>query len=148
MKFTGDEKQLYITVFTTGLSIVIYWIVLAKIYDNSQIHYRDVLNKQVIDIPWLGKNCCSWWPLSHLLSFALWGFLWPRHGWKLFVIGILWEIVEFIGGYFQKKTAKHHTTNVNGKLEYENWWSASNKDIVFNGAGILIGIYLKKCLSK
>ena len=152
MKITGDEKRMYVTLVSVAVTIIIYWVVLTKMYGKKHVPSHDLLNKQVIKAPIMGKNCCSWWPLSHFITFTMWGFIWPQLGWQLFFIGVLWECIEYCVKKFQTIKGEamkfKRTRTSGGTVEYEQWWSSSSKDILFNAAGILTGIYLKKYRSK
>ena len=148
----SSDKSMYITLVSIAVSIVLYWTILQKLYGNGNISNKDVLNKQVFKAPILGKNCCSWWPLSHFITFTIWGFIWPHLGWQMFALGVLWECIEYYINVMltpkDKDLTFKKTRTQDGTLEYEQWWSSSSKDILFNAAGILTGIYLKKCTCK
>ena len=109
---------------------------------------KDPLNKKVIDAPFIGKNCCSWWPLSHYIAFLIFGYIWPQYAKHLFGLGVAWEMVEYLLKVLMTPKGEElkfkRTRNDDGDVEYEQWWSSSKKDILFNGAGILSGIYIKK----
>ena len=147
MKMKKDLKNLYCTLISLGLSIIIYYNILKKMYGNDLVN-NEPLNKKVIDAPYLGKNCCSWWPISHYVAFLIFGYIWPQYAWHLFGLGVGWEVVEYILKVCMTPKGEElkfkRTRSEDGNVEYEQWWSSSNKDILFNSAGILTGIYLKK----
>ena len=142
-----DLKHLYITLLCLGASIVVYFNVMKKIY-KDKLSYKDPFNKKIINLPILGKNCCSWWPISHFTTFLIFSFIWPQYWKHLFVLGVGWECFEWIMKYFMTPKGEElkfkRTRLENGTVEYEQWWSSSKKDIFFNGVGILCGIQLKK----
>lgn len=70
------------------------------------------------------------WIFSHFMAFMIAAAMYPKYGLKLFVIGIIWEIIEVILGYIY-----------NNNSEF-TWWYGSYKDPIANGLGILIGIYV------
>lgn len=146
-KDNNDILNLYGILILLSLLIVLYFLIMKKIYKNKVI-YKDILNKKIINLPILGKNCCSWWPISHFISFFIWGYIWSKYWYHLFFLGIMWEVVEYI---MKKKQTKEgqilkfkRTRNSDGTVEYEQWWSSSSKDILFNGVGIMCGYLLNK----
>ena len=138
---------LYLTLGTVASLILIYFRVLTILFKKEHSKH-DILNKKVITAPMLGKNCCSWWPISHFVLFTICAYIWP-HKWKdMFVLGVLWEFVEGIIGYLYTPRNEvvrfKNTRSSDGSLEYEQWWSSSYKDVYFNSAGIILGLSLKK----
>ena len=128
-----------------ALIIVIYFFVLRSAY-GEMAYKHDILNKKVIDLP-ITRNCCSWWPLSHLIAFTIYSYIWPQHSWLLFFLGVLWEIIEVFINYLETsngENVKHQTTRTNDDVEYAQWWSGSTKDIFFNLMGIGLGLLLTR----
>ena len=98
--------------------------------------------KQVVDIPIISRNCCSWWPLSHFIAFTVYSYIWPQYSVILFLYGVAWEIIEGIINMLvtdKGKHVKHQQTRMGGRVEYVTWWAASYKDVLFNLAGIITG---------
>jgi len=132
-----------------GISILIYFKYILNKYKDDFVNH-DPLNKKIINLNFISKNCCSWWPISHFISFAILSYLWPpKYSIILFVYGVLWEIFEGIMNTMETKkgdVVKHQSTR-NGSsnnVEYVTWWAASNKDILFNTIGIVLGRVIKK----
>jgi len=124
-----------------ALAIFIYFKYLEYTYKKDYVHH-DVMNKQIIDIPIISKNCCSWWPMSHFIVFAIYAFIWPQYSWILFLYGVLWEVLEGIMNTLETSAGdpvKHQQTRKGDKVEYVTWWEASYKDILFNSVGIIVG---------
>ena len=142
-----DLRNLYVTLFSLGAGIIIYYNVLKKIYKDKLVD-NEPLNKKIINAPILGKNCCSWWPISHFVAFLFFAFKWPQYWRHLFVLGVGWECVEWVLKYVMTPKGEElkfkRTRNTSGDVEYEQWWSSSNKDILFNSVGIACGLYLRK----
>ena len=69
------------------------------------------------------------WQLYHFIVFMIAASLYPHYKYTLFVFGIIWEIIEVLLG--------HIYANSNGV-----WWYGTYKDIIANGLGILVGVYL------
>ena len=138
-----DLKNLYSVLIGLGFSIIVYFHVMKKIY-KDKISHNDPLNKKVINAPILGKNCCSWWPISHFIAFAIFAYIWPQYWRHLFALGVVWEGVEWLFKYMSTPKGEElkfkRTRTEDGSVEYEQWWSSSSKDILFNGAGILVGL--------
>ena len=147
MEISKDLRNLYITLISLAISIILYFIIMKRKFKNK-ISHNDPLNKKVLNLPIFGKNCCSWWPISHFVAFLIFAYIWPQYWYHLFGLGVLWEVVEWI---FKKcstpkgEVLKFKRTRVgNGQVEYEQWWSSSSKDVIFNSAGILCGLLLAK----
>ena len=124
-----------------AVSIFVYFKYLEKTYKKNYVKH-DPLNKQIIDMPIISKNCCSWWPISHFILFAICSFIWPQYSWILFLYGALWEVLEGVINTLEAKTGdkiKHQRTRKGDKVEYVTWWEASYKDILFNSVGIVVG---------
>ena len=142
-----DLKNLITTLASLGIAIIIYFHVMKKVYGDDMVN-KDPLNKQVINAAFLGKNCCSWWPVSHFIAFAIFAYIWPQYWKELFVLGVSWEGVEWVFKYLQTAKGKEmkfkRTRTITGNVEYEQWWSSSSKDILFNAAGIMVGLYIRR----
>ena len=129
------------SLMANALLIFIYFKYLEKTYKTDYVNH-DPLNKQIVDIPLISKNCCSWWPISHLILFAIYAYIWPQYCWILFLYGVLWEVLEGIMNTLETdkgETVKHQQTRKGDQVEYVTWWEASYKDILFNSVGIIIG---------
>ena len=144
-----DLFLLYISVISLGISVFVYFQYLGYKYNNNIVN-NDPLNKKLVNIPFISKNCCSMWPISHFIAFALFGYIWPQYVWTLFILGIFWEIIEVIMNYLETEKwmrgslgRAHGRMRTGGKVEYSTWWEASEKDILFNGVGILCGMALR-----
>ena len=146
-----DLKNLITTLACLASSIIVYFFVMKKYFGDDMVN-KDPLNKQVINASFIGKNCCSWWPISHFIAFTIFAYIWPQYWKQLFAMGALWEGIEWVFKYIQTAKGKEmkfkRTRTKGGKVEYEQWWSSSSKDILFNSAGILLGLYLNKSIKK
>lgn len=142
-----DLRNLYVTLISLGLSIIVYFNVMKAIYKDKLVD-NDPLNKKILNAPILGKNCCSWWPVSHFIAFMIFSFIWPQYWKHLFALGVGWEFVEWVLKYVMTPKGEElkfkRTRTASGDVEYEQWWSSSKKDVLFNGAGILCGVYLSR----
>ena len=143
-----NKKQILGTTILTALTIVLYFFYLRKVHPDDMAEF-DPLNKKVISLAFISPNCCSWWPVSHFIYFFLAYLIWPDCGWELFSLGVIWEFIEGIINWLETRKGeevKHQTTRGENGLEYVTWWSASKKDILFNGAGLLAGYYARPFL--
>jgi hypothetical protein len=132
--------NVFLTLFVNALVIVIYFEILRR---RGNVVNEDIMNKKVINAPYITQNCCSWWPISHLIAFTIYSFIWPQHSVLLFSLGVLWELIESIINWWETEkgeVVKHQRTrNKQGDVEYTKWWSGSMKDIGFNSVGIVLG---------
>ena len=80
------------------------------------------------------------WGLSHLLLYGIMTFIYPNQWQFIFLIGVVWEIIEFIFSFmpiFKCYLLNHQRDQVT------EWWYARFEDIFMNWLGIIIGYYLK-----
>tara|TARA_R110002072_G_scaffold144137_2_gene290224 strand:- start:4970 stop:5392 length:423 start_codon:yes stop_codon:yes gene_type:complete len=127
--------------------VVIYIVIYINFYYNNPI--KKHLHKQVFKLPF-NDCCCSWWPISHFVLYGILAYLYP-HKWKfIFLIGLAWEIYEIIFfTYFERKGVYHVIQSPSGKLiKNGNPISATLTDTIFNGAGIVTALALRKVFSK
>jgi hypothetical protein len=91
-------------------------------------------------------NCCSTWPILHLLLYLILGFVWPDCWVQLWLMGVIWEIFEEISGRLMINKLIPNDTNTSAvKMQYtklDGRWS----DIVMNSIGLLMGVIIKKFL--
>jgi hypothetical protein len=133
----------YAVLLTIVALILLYSLYLFTVYGMEAAVNYDVMNHKVIDLPWL-ENCCSWWPLSHLILFFFLGFCFPHCDFLVLTAGILWELVEVIISklFHRPRQALRGATGDQGVEYSTNWWAGSFKDILFN----FIGFYLGKAM--
>lgn len=128
----------YAVLLTLVALILLYSLYLFTVYGTEEAVYHDWMNAKVFNLPWL-ENCCSWWPISHLILFFILGFLFPSCDALVITAGILWELVEMvISKMFHRP---RQALRISEGIEYSsNWWAGSFKDIIFN----IVGFYLGK----
>lgn len=125
----------------TGVVIFIYWLLLYAI-GKKTIPQNDFMNIKIFNIESL-ENCCSLWPISHFVLFAILGYKYPTCDAPILLLGVLWELFEMIWSNFVKEERQYVIQN--DTLEYSsNWWAGSFKDILFNVAGFYFGKVLSK----
>nr|QBK87868.1 MAG: uncharacterized protein LCMAC202_02290 [Marseillevirus LCMAC202] len=136
---TGSCKNAYLALIILGLSIFA-WNAYMYLFIGSDWVAKDPFNKQVFEWNWM-ENCCSWWPILHLISFTILGYLYPHCEKLLFIAGVMWEFLEVLMHYLTKgNVIKQPMRVTNQKVQYSDvWWAGSFKDILFNTMGIIIG---------
>ena len=129
-----------------------YWVfgfsVVATIFIYGKIRcmypdYKDVLIYEPI-------KGIDGWSLSHFFTFTILGTLYPNTFLLSLLMGILWELFEFILGVIKPKILKGITDCHRGdsKSYLSNdqkdgyWWYGKWEDIFFNTLGFLFGKYI------
>lgn len=123
-----------------------HYIILQKIAgkENSPAEF-DLLNQVVIE----GDGYrFSYWPVSHFIMYLILGFFFPDCWLLLIILGILWEIIEFVFGIFERKFASNkQKKKLTKRLQYASaWWAPQIGDILFNLAGLSIGLVLHRII--
>lgn len=137
-------KQPCLILASVGVLVFLYFEWLSRTYGPA-FYKNDFLNTKVVDVPML-DNCCSWWPVSHFILFAIAGYMYPDCGWPILGLGVAWEGFEMSVNYFTS-TKRQFMELEDGSFEYsQNWWAGSSKDILFNTAGFIVGRTLRKCV--
>lgn len=132
----------YYIVAIIVIVIILKYLYIRFTYGQDQVIVKDTMNVKVFDFPYL-ENCCSWWPISHFILFAVLGFFFPKCWLLLIGMGILWELFEMaMKSLFKQKSQPMRLSDQH--VEYSDWWSGSWKDIIFNVAGIGVGVGLRK----
>ena len=146
-----DLRNLVVVQVSVGVLIFIYFHLVSRMNDGN-ITDNDPLNKKVMSIDLFGKNCCSIWPISHFVMYAVLAYIWPQYWKQIFAMGVGWECIEWVQGYLttpdNEEVTFKNTRLSDGSVEYEQWWSSSSKDIIFNAAGITCGLLVKTYLRK
>lgn len=94
--------------------------------------------------PMFGEACCSWWPCSHFIMYAFLGYFAPSC-WKLWMaISVGWEAFEFMCGYVNPRKGEVVSGTEYGDRDFNGWMNGSIKDLVFNTAGLAIGIMINQ----
>jgi hypothetical protein len=137
------KKTIYIMIIIS-IIIGIYHIIIYNKYGKSLIYY-DKLNKRH-KIPFINISI-SGWTISHLIFYLILGLIFPECIFIIIIIGVLWEFIENLLGYYNNNiNLQHKITRKSNKIYYNNWWSGSFKDIIVNIMGVYIGFYISKLL--
>jgi hypothetical protein len=126
------------------------FIVLGHFYPGQ---IQAILKKPILKVP---SAELDWWSVTHIVFFAILAFLFPDHLFELFVLGILWEVVE---DGLAPRTSKGLITC---DKEYKNGWLNTFKvmwcdniarekdywygkwdDVFSNTLGLLIGHFIR-----
>ena len=84
----------------------------------------------------------SGWAMSHLIFFAILGYLYPSCFVEAMIAGTVWEIFEFsFSDLFPKFFPK---LALQMEPNWSSWYFGSFRDIVVNFFGFLIGLYLSR----
>ena len=122
-------KSMKFLEFTEILIVSIYLILLIIIYRiclqwfGVELYNDPLIVKLHPDLPF------DKWQLSHFIVFMIAASLYPHYKYTLLVFGIIWEIIEVILGHIYAGSNSV-------------WWYGTPKDIIADGLGILVGVYL------
>lgn len=125
------------TIFLFSVLLIVSYQNILNTTENST--KNDILSKKFVNLKFFGDECCSGWSLSHLILYFIVTYKYPSQWLKIFIIGCLWELLEyFLGTFYTEKTV----VNENGdSLQYEEkWWTGNKSDILFNSIGILLAL--------
>jgi hypothetical protein len=103
-------------------------------------NYVDPLTKSLLPAPFDGFT--DGWAFLHFSCFCLITYLFPQHYIIIWVLGVAWEIVEFMfkDHPFYFSDCKYTlTTDKEG-----GWWYGRYEDIIVNTLGMYLGYYLSK----
>ena len=148
MKVDAETKK-EIKIATAAYAVSLIVIIIIGI--TIKITGKDIMNKTLFESKWLGKLCgengqyCSW-PISHFLLYLFLGIACPRIWPFLFVLGIVWEIIEWIiGRFLRKNEAKGKVSKIAVKNQYnQEWVTGKWSDLIFNAAGLALGLGIRK----
>lgn len=137
--------QAYMTLAVIAVIIIVYFVLLRLAYPRDKVIHKDIMNVKIFDAPL--ENCCSAWPISHFILFAVLGFAFPKCGVPVLTLGVGWELFEV--ALSSVNTIDRQGTRMEGanssEVEYsQNWWAGSFKDIFMNFAGFGFGWALRK----
>lgn len=133
-------KGAYVFMIAIVFLIGFYSLFLITMYGYDHMGEHDLMNQKVFSISML-DNCCSWWPISHLILFFILGLLFPYCDVPIITAGIIWELIEMILSKIFNRRRQGMRVKGSETIEYSgNWWAGSFKDILFN----IIGFYLGK----
>jgi hypothetical protein len=82
------------------------------------------------------------WGISHFTFFAVVAYFYPRQWIFLWILGIIWEVIEYSvkDHPFYLSRCQYNLTTDKG----EGWWYGRWEDIVMNSLGIALGVALSR----
>lgn len=123
-------KQPIIILLFTAFLILLYWIIIKLII--CKLTPYPPCDFMAIPIKGFG----SFWPLSHFIVFFILGLFFNKCMKIILILGVIWEFIEFFGGFLEKKKKKIP------KLMYsDKWWAPNLLDIIMNFLGFFCGYY-------
>ena len=134
-------------IFIVGL-VVIYALLITFLYGIKKNISKDPLNIILTgDILFIGS--ISGWRISHFITFFIAGFIFPECICLIFILGVVWEIVEHFSANFLIFMSKKYNPNekneiIDGLMYHTNCWDGSIEDIIFNTLGIFSGVFLRE----
>lgn len=135
-------KTAVLKIFITVAIFIHVKSVVGYLLSGMNYTRTDVLNKMIVDFELFGRRCCSLWPISHFVLYGIVTYMYPKE-WKfIFLIGLVWEIYEWmLSRFFIKNT---NVIKSDSNLQYnETWWAAEPLDIFMNTMGIALALLLK-----
>jgi hypothetical protein len=110
---------------------------------------NDTWNKCVIKTWWFEDTCISSWPIIHFLQYLFIGLVLPVKWYKYFIVlGVIWELAEYIGGKCVSQDKQAFDRNPDGERQYAQWLQGKYGDLVANMLGLSLGFVLKLSLDK
>ena len=100
--------------------------------------FKDPFTKSMFGSPW--NLFLDGWGILHFLFYMLLAYIWPSEWAFIFLMGAMWELVEFIfkDHPFYLSKCKYYIETDNGA----GWWYGRWQDLVMNGLGIATGAWL------
>lgn len=97
------------------------------------------------------------WLLSHFITFGIVGYVFPTHFYLAMILGVLWEIFEYLLGKntptflkckIQNKNKPKYqylfkTNDSNIQTKNDAWWYARHEDIIVDFLGFVTGYFIK-----
>lgn len=104
----------------------------------TQKDYVDPLTKSLLPAPFDGFT--DGWAFLHFACFCLITYLFPQHYILIWILGVSWEIIEFIfkDHPFYFSDCKYKLTTDKD----EGWWYGRYEDIIVNTLGMYLGYYM------
>jgi hypothetical protein len=90
------------------------------------------------------SNYLDGWGISHFLFFAFLGYKFnkPKYILFSFVLGVIWEIIEYFSKDkpFYISECKYDMTTDKG----QGWWYGRYQDVIMNSLGLYVGYIVSK----
>ena len=110
--------------------ITVYIIVVILIILVAIIRYVsnfDLLGWKLFNCEWFGKlfnegEIFSCWPLSHFILYVIIGYISPDYWLLWFIVGIIWEFIEFIVSKVIQNMCNKNHNNIESEKNYTDLW--------------------------
>lgn len=121
------------------LGICMFAVMIIIIYGTIRCKgaFVDPLTYAPVPPPW--DKFLDGWGLSHLLFYAILGYLFPNRLLFITILGISWEFVESM---FKDHPFYLSKCNYLESDDTDGWWYGRWQDIVMNTSGIIIGAWI------
>jgi hypothetical protein len=145
-KFKHDIKAIATCYGAAGILVIPIILIMCitgkDIMDVVIFHSKELGNMA-------GENgAFSLWPISHFILYVCLGYFAPSLWWICLLIGIGWEIFEYIAGNlwqkYKAKSTRKVFTQITSQQYSTKWVDCRWSDILFNVAGLLVGVALAR----
>ena len=83
------------------------------------------------------------WSLSHIILYFFLVYLYPEEWSFIFILGVIWELIEYWMGGFNPKNISNFFGGCNLDASDKTWWYGKISDIVANSIGIILALKIK-----
>jgi hypothetical protein len=132
-------KDIY-TIFILGFTAV-FIIIAYGTYRCKTTDFQDPLTKSMFGPPW--NLFFDGWGISHFMFYGFLAYMFPKKRTLIiiFLLGVLWEIVEsiFKDHPFYLSDCKYEVTTDKG-----GWWYGRWQDIIMNSLGMATGVFMRR----
>ena len=112
---------------TTEICIASLYIISLILIYRGCLHWFDIdLYNDPLTVKLHADLPFDKWQLSHFFVYMVAAALYPHYKYTFFGLGVIWETIEVILG----------------QLYNNSWWYGTHVDLIANGLGILVGVYL------
>lgn len=142
------KKELVISFYITVIAIL--FIMVGHVYPDQ---IQSKLKKKIITIP---ETEFDMWSVTHFGFFAILAYLFPNHLFELFIIGILWEVLEDGLSDARNKQLVNCENNEKSKIKHlfqklwcnglarnGDYWYGKWDDIFANLMGLVTGQFIR-----
>jgi hypothetical protein len=125
--------------------IVSFSIAVYGTFRCNTTSFKDPLTTCVAD----NKEVCQFldgWGILHFFYFMVLGYFFPQNLTTIFVMGVLWEMIESYSAdhpFYLSKCKYVITTD-----DKKGWWYGRWQDVVMNTLGMFCGYYLANAHTK
>ena len=126
-----DKLKIFLIGLACIVTIFIYGILRCR-FNRDYLQYK----LKILDF--------DLWSVTHILFYFALTYIYPNEYVYIFILGILWEISEYILGGLNPKNIKYLMGECGYMKKDESWWYGKFSDILANSIGIMLALLLKK----